>query len=123
VANEVASDTEAAGGLDRAAFARLVAMEAGGELTAAQARTVLKVLMESGGDPAGIAASLGFEAMTADDLESVVDQVIAAHPEEWARFRAGEDKVQGLFIGDIKKATEGKADLKAASALLRSRRG
>ena len=122
-ANEVASDLDAAVGLDRDAFARLVGMEAGGELTAAQARTVLKAMMESGGDPHRIAADLGFEAMAAGDLEQVVDEVIAAHPDEWARFCAGEDKLTGLFIGDIKKATEGKADLKVASALLRSRRG
>jgi aspartyl-tRNA(Asn)/glutamyl-tRNA(Gln) amidotransferase subunit B len=123
VANEVASDPDAAAGLDRAAFARLVAMEAGGELTSAQARTVLKTLMETGGDPAAIAADLGYEAMDSGDLERVVDQVIAAAPDEWARFCGGEDKLQGLFIGAIKKATDGKADLKAASSLLRSRRG
>jgi aspartyl-tRNA(Asn)/glutamyl-tRNA(Gln) amidotransferase subunit B len=123
VANEVASDTSAAATLDRAAFARVVAMEAGGDLTAAQARTVLKQMMDKGGDPAAIAAELGFEAMAAGDLEATVDEVIAEHPDEWARFCAGEDKVQGLFIGAIKKATEGKADLKAATAVLRSRRG
>ncbi len=123
VANEVASDPEAAARLDRRAFARLVAMEAGGELTAAQARTVLKTLMDTGGDPAAIAAELGFEAMDTGDLEQVVDEVIAASPEEWDRFCGGEDKLQGLFIGAIKKATDGKADLKAASGLLRARRG
>jgi aspartyl-tRNA(Asn)/glutamyl-tRNA(Gln) amidotransferase subunit B len=122
-ANEVASDLDAAGRLDRPAFARLVTMEAGGELTSAQARTVLKTLMDSGGDPARIAADLGFEAMAAGDLEQVVDRVIAGHPDEWARYQGGEDKLTGLFIGEIKKATEGKADLKEASALLRSKRG
>ena len=121
-ANEVASDPEAAVRLDRGAFARLVAMEAGGELTAAQARTVLKTMMDSGGDPARIAADLGYEAMDSSALESVVDQVIAAHPDEWSRFCAGEDKLTGFFIGHIKTATDGNADLKAASALLRSRR-
>ncbi|HET9077650.1 MAG TPA: Asp-tRNA(Asn)/Glu-tRNA(Gln) amidotransferase subunit GatB [Acidimicrobiales bacterium] len=122
VANEVASDPEAAAGLDRTAFARLVAMEAGGELTAAQARTVLKAMMDGGGDPDRIAADLGFEAMDASALEKVVDEVVAAHPAEWERFAAGEDKLTGFFIGHIKSATDGKADLKAASALLRSRR-
>jgi aspartyl-tRNA(Asn)/glutamyl-tRNA(Gln) amidotransferase subunit B len=122
VANEVAADLDAAARLDRTAFARLVAMEAGGELTAAQARTVLRALMDEGGDPQAIATRLGFEAMAAGDLERVVDEVIAAHPAEWERFQGGEDKLTGLFIGAIKKATDGKADLKEASALLRARR-
>ena len=89
-------------------------MEATGSLTTAQARTVLKELLASGGDPEPVAARLGFEAMAADDLAAVVDQVIAGHPAEWDRYVAGEDKLAGFFIGHVKAATEGKADLKAA---------
>ena len=89
--------------------------------TTAQARTVLKALLASGGDPQTVAARLGFEAMAADDLAALVDQVAAEHPAEWERYIAGEDKVAGFFIGQIKSASDGKADLKAASALLRAR--
>ena len=109
-------------GLDPGAFVRLVAMESGGELTTAQARTVLKELLAAGGDPAAIAHAHGFEAMAADDLAGVVDEVIAANPGEWARFAAGEDKLTGFFIGKIKAGHRGNADLKAASGLLRARR-
>lgn len=123
LANEVAADIDAAASLDPAAFAALVGMESRGELTPAQARTVLRDLLADGGDPSAIAASHGFEAMAAGALDSVVDDVIAANPDEWARFAAGEDKVQGFLIGKIKAATGGNADLKEASALLRTRRG
>jgi aspartyl-tRNA(Asn)/glutamyl-tRNA(Gln) amidotransferase subunit B len=122
LANEVAADVDSVDCLGEAAFARLVALEASRSLTTAQARTVLKELLASGGDPEEISARLGFEAMAADDLAGVVEQVIAAHPAEWDRFAAGEDKLAGFFIGHVKAATEGKADLKAASALLRARR-
>jgi aspartyl-tRNA(Asn)/glutamyl-tRNA(Gln) amidotransferase subunit B len=122
LANEVAAEVESAARLTPSAFARLVQMEADGSLTPAQARTVLKELLQSGGDPDQVAARHGFEAMAAGDLESVVDQVAAAHPDEWARFAAGEDKLTGFFVGQIKSASQGRADLKAAPALLRSRR-
>jgi aspartyl-tRNA(Asn)/glutamyl-tRNA(Gln) amidotransferase subunit B len=122
LANEVASDPGAAEHLDPHAFARLVVMEAAGSLTAAQSRSVLKRMMESGGDPDRIAADLGFEGLDESALEAVVDEVIRSHPAEWERFRSGEDKLAGFFIGHIKTATDGKADLKAASAILRSRR-
>jgi aspartyl-tRNA(Asn)/glutamyl-tRNA(Gln) amidotransferase subunit B len=122
LANEVAAVPDSVDRLDPAAFSKLVAMEAGGSLPAAQARTVLRKMMESGGDPEQIAAELGFEAMDATALEAIVDEVIAAHPAEWDRFVAGEDKLTGFFIGHVKAATDGKADLKAVSALLRSRR-
>jgi aspartyl-tRNA(Asn)/glutamyl-tRNA(Gln) amidotransferase subunit B len=122
LANEVAADLESLERLTPEAFVALVRMEAGGSLTTAQSRTVLKRLLESGGDPGEVARELGFEAMEAGALESLIDQVIAEHPDEWARFQAGEDKVQGLFMQAIKAATDGNADMKAAAAMLRSRR-
>jgi aspartyl-tRNA(Asn)/glutamyl-tRNA(Gln) amidotransferase subunit B len=123
LANEVAAEGDSASNLTADGFVRLVAMEAGGELTTAQARTVLKALLDGASDPAAVAAELGYEAMSSDDLEAVVDSVIAQHPGEWARYAAGEDKLTGLFIGKIKAATQGNADLSAASSLLRAKRG
>ena len=97
LANEVAgeladADGRAAGGFDVDSFLRLVALEQRGELTPAQARTVLKVLVAEGGDPVSIAAGLGFQAMAAEAIEEVVDQVIAANPREWERYSGGDDK-------------------------------
>ncbi len=122
LANEVAADLAVVERLDPGAFATLVDLEAKGSLTAAQARTVLKVLMAEGGDPAAIAADHGFEALATGDLDRLVDEVIAANPAEWTRFCAGEDKLQGLFIGKLKAASDGRADLRAASAILGERR-
>jgi Asp-tRNA(Asn)/Glu-tRNA(Gln) amidotransferase B subunit len=121
LANEVAAEIGSAAHLTEPAFCRLIAMESDGSLTTAQARTVLRELLDNGGEPDAIAARLGFEAMEAGDLEAVVDQVISAHPDEWSRYVAGEAKLAGFFMNHIKAATEGKADMKAASALLRSR--
>ncbi len=121
LANEVAAEIDSVDRLTEPAFSRLIAMEREGSLTTAQARTVLKELLDTGGQPDAVAARLGFEAMKAGDLEAVVDQLISAHPDEWTRYVAGEAKLSGFFIGHIKTATDGKADLKAAAALLRSR--
>jgi aspartyl-tRNA(Asn)/glutamyl-tRNA(Gln) amidotransferase subunit B len=122
LANEVAADLDGLGRLDPGAFVRLVAMEAGGELTSAQARTVLKELLAAGGKPDEVAGRLGFESLGAADLAAAVDEVIADEPDAWARYLAGEDKLAGLFIGRIKAATGGKADLAVAARLLRERR-
>ena len=124
LANEVAGELAEGGKreLDRDAFVALVRMEEQGELTSAQARTVLKILVADGGDAKTIAASLGFEAMGAGALVAVVDQVIAANPREWARFAGGDDKLAGFFIGKVKAATGGNADLRAATQLLQQRR-
>ena len=122
LSNEVAASIDRAPELDPAAFARLVRLEGRGELTTSQARDVLKRLLEQGGDPEAIAKELGFEAMAAGEVAGVLDEVIAANQAEWRRFVAGEDKLQGLFIGKVKAATGGKADLKAVATSLRARR-
>jgi aspartyl-tRNA(Asn)/glutamyl-tRNA(Gln) amidotransferase subunit B len=108
-------------------LAALVQMETGGELTATQAKTVLAEMVETGEDPKAIAAAHGFEAMDTAALEAVVDEVIAAHPDEWEQLRTGDDKARGkltgFFMGKVMQATKGQADGKAATALLRSRAG
>ncbi|MDQ6616749.1 MAG: Asp-tRNA(Asn)/Glu-tRNA(Gln) amidotransferase subunit GatB [Actinomycetota bacterium] len=121
LANEAAAHLDGSQPLDPDSFCRLLLMETRGELTTAQARDVLRYLLEHGGEPAAVATELGFEAMAADAVGRAVDSVIAANPAEWGRFVAGEDKLQGFFVGKVKAATAGKADLKAVSALLRER--
>ena len=123
LANEVAADIESIGNLDAAGFARLMKMESDGMLTPAQSRTVLKEMLETGGEPEDITKRHGFEALSTGALEQSVDRVIAEHPDEWTRYMSGDDKLTGFFIGKVKEATGGNADLKQASALLRAKRG
>jgi len=122
LSNEVAAHIDESHHLDPDGFCRLLLMETSGELTTAQAREVLRRMLAEGGDPVAVAAALGFEAMASGALGDSVDEVIRANPTEWGRFVAGEDKLQGFFIGKVKAATGGNADLKAVSALLRDRR-
>ena len=116
---------DGAGRLDGASFAALVKMETGGDLTATQAKTVLATLVADGGDPAEVAASLGFEAMDGGELEAIVDGIIAAHPEDWAAFTSGDDKERkkksGFFVGQVMKATQGQADGRIVNELLERR--
>jgi aspartyl-tRNA(Asn)/glutamyl-tRNA(Gln) amidotransferase subunit B len=108
--------------LSPAHLATLTTLEAGGALTATQAKTVLAEMVETGDGPEAIAAKHGFEAMESDELESIVDGLIAAHPDDWSKFVGGENKVMGFFVGQAMKATGGKADGKALSALLNAKR-
>ena len=123
-ANEVAAQSEAGSRLDAGAFASLVTMEAGGQLSATQSKAVLSTLLErGGGDPAAVAKEMGFEAMAADSLAAVVDEIVAANPDEWARFLDGDDKLMGFFTGKVMEATAKKANGKDVAAELRRRRG
>jgi aspartyl-tRNA(Asn)/glutamyl-tRNA(Gln) amidotransferase subunit B len=112
---------EGAANLDPEHLASLVRMETEGKLTATQAKKVLSDMLERGGDPASIAAELGFEAMDPGALATVVDQLIADNPAEFDRLKSGDQKVMGFFVGQAMKATQGKADGKVVTALLRER--
>ena len=123
-ANEVAAQSEAGQSLDPATFATVLAMESGGQLSATQSKAVLGALLErGGGDPAAVAKEMGFEALASDTLGAVLDEVIAANPDEWGRFVEGEDRLTGFFIGAVMGATAGKANGKEVAAELRARRG
>ncbi len=103
-------------------LAALTRMEVDGELTATQAKQVLAEIVSSGGgDARAIAASKGFEALDTGELESMVDDAIAAQPDAWAKFCAGEGKAMGALVGAVMKASKGQADGKAVTALLERR--
>ncbi|MCU1484521.1 MAG: gatB [Actinomycetia bacterium] len=114
---------DGAGALDAAAFASLSKLEADGALTATQAKSVLAELVASGGDPAAIAQSMGFEAMDDSAVEAIVDQLIADNADAFQRFKDGDGKVTGFFVGGVMKATQGKADGKVVTRILQDRAG
>jgi aspartyl-tRNA(Asn)/glutamyl-tRNA(Gln) amidotransferase subunit B len=121
-ANELAAEIDAARKLSAQAFARLVGMEATGKLTATQSKVVLGELLATGSDdPESIAKAKGFEAMDESALVALVDSLIAEKAAEWERFKGGEQKLMGLFVGEAMKRTQGKADGKAVTRLLQER--
>jgi aspartyl-tRNA(Asn)/glutamyl-tRNA(Gln) amidotransferase subunit B len=107
-----------------ARLAALTRLEVSGALTATQAKQVLAEVVAAGGDadPAEIARAKGFEAMDTGALEAAVDEVIANNKVVWDKWVGGEDKAVGALVGAVMKATKGKADGKAVTALLQSRR-
>jgi aspartyl-tRNA(Asn)/glutamyl-tRNA(Gln) amidotransferase subunit B len=117
---------EGADRLSPEAFARLIAMESEGALTATQAKTVLAEMVATGQAPGAIAEAKGFEAMDTSALEAVLDQIVADNPDAWVDYCEGDDKkrgkLTGFFVGNVMKATKGQADGKVVTALLEQRR-
>lgn len=104
-------------------LAGMIILETGGKLTSTQAKTVLgELVAHGGGDATAIAAAKGFEALDNSALEAIVNQVIAAQSESWAKYCGGEEKAMGALVGAIMKASQGKADGKAVTALLQAKR-
>ncbi len=121
-ANELAADLDHVENLTTDAFVATLSMEQRGELSATQAKQVLADVLATGENPRAAASARGFEQLSADSLGEIVATLIEASPEEWARYRAGDEKLAQFFIGQVMKSTKGKANGKAVIAELEARR-
>jgi aspartyl-tRNA(Asn)/glutamyl-tRNA(Gln) amidotransferase subunit B len=108
--------------LPAADLAGLTRLEAAGKITATQAKSVLSTLVEQrGGNAEAIAAEMGFEAMDTSALETIVDAAIAAQPDAWAKYLAGERKALGAIVGQVMKTSKGQADGKLVNEIVERR--
>ena len=57
------------------------------------------------------------------ELEPIVDEVLAANPDNVAAYRGGKEGLLGFFVGQVMKATNGQADARVVNELLRSKLG
>jgi aspartyl-tRNA(Asn)/glutamyl-tRNA(Gln) amidotransferase subunit B len=120
-ANELAGAAQTSR-LSTASFVRALSLEQGGDLSATQSKMVLAELLELGGDADDVVRRRGFERLDSTELETTLDRLLADHPDEWERYRAGEDKLAQFFIGLVMKETKGQANGRDVIAGLASRR-
>ncbi|HEY5010322.1 MAG TPA: Asp-tRNA(Asn)/Glu-tRNA(Gln) amidotransferase subunit GatB, partial [Acidimicrobiales bacterium] len=121
-ANELAKNLELIDNLSVESYVATLRMEQGGELSATQAKSVLDEILERGGEPTAIARAKGYERLESGALSEVVATLIDEHPDEWSRFRDGDEKLAQFFIGQVMKVTKGQANGKDVIAELQARR-
>ena len=116
--------TLAESAIDGTGLAELSSMVAEGKLSASAAKDVLAGVAAGEGTPDEVAASRDLiQVSDSAALEPIVDEVLAANAEAVEKLRAGDGKVVGFLIGQVMRATGGKADPGAVSDIIRSRAG
>jgi aspartyl-tRNA(Asn)/glutamyl-tRNA(Gln) amidotransferase subunit B len=86
------------------------------------AKEVFDAMWQGQGDADAIIESKGLKQITdSGAIEALVDEVIANNPQQVEQFKAGKDKVLGFFVGQIMKATQGKANPAQVNELLRKK--
>ncbi len=86
------------------------------------AKDVFDAMWQGEGDADAIIESRGLKQITdTGAIEALVDEVIANNPAQVEQFKAGKDKVLGFFVGQIMKATQGKANPGQVNELLRKK--
>jgi aspartyl-tRNA(Asn)/glutamyl-tRNA(Gln) amidotransferase subunit B len=88
------------------------------------AKEVFEAMWSEGKAADAIIEAKGLRQITdAGAIESVIDAVIAANPKQLADFRSGKDKLFGFFVGQVMKATGGKANPAQLNDLLKTKLG
>ena len=81
-------------------------------------------VLDEGKDPTAIVEERGMKQVSdTGAIEAVVDAVIAAHPDEVARYREGNTKLSGFFVGQCMKQMKGQGNPKMINQLLAQKLG
>lgn len=86
------------------------------------AKSILYEVIDTGKMPEEIVKEKGLVQISdTGEIEKVVDEVIAKNPKEVERYRAGDEKLLGFFVGRVMKLTKGKANPQMVNELLKKR--
>lgn len=86
------------------------------------AKDVFALMAESGDSPDKIVEEKGLKQVTdTGAIEKVIDEVIAANPDNVAAYKAGKVALMGWFVGQVMKASQGKANPAVVNALLKEK--
>ena len=108
------------GHLDARRIAGLLTIVKEGLIGANQEGVVLDALFSSEKSAREIVKEQGLEALRdSTELQGVVDGVLTANPDLVARFRSGESKLLGYFVGQVMRATAEKPTQKSLTSSLR----
>jgi len=101
----------------------LIDLIASGEISGKIAKDVFEILWTEGGDPAAIVEARGLRQVTdTGAIAAAVDAAVAANPEKAAQARA-KPALAGWFVGQVMKATGGRANPQTVNDLVRFRLG
>lgn len=108
-------------GIPAEGLAEVIGLTAQGTISAAVGRRVLQGMAGTGRSPREIVETEGLvQVRDASALEGWVTEALAANPEEVARYRAGEARLMGFFMGEVMKRSRGTADPKEVSRRLQA---
>ena len=106
--------------ISAAALGRLLDLMADGTISGRIAKEVFEIMAETGEDPTAIIEAKGLRQITdSGAIETAVAEVVAANPKQVEQFRSGNEKVLGWLVGQVMKATAGKANPAQVNDLLR----
>ncbi|MGF1629603.1 MAG: Asp-tRNA(Asn)/Glu-tRNA(Gln) amidotransferase subunit GatB [Kiloniellaceae bacterium] len=110
--------------VDAAKLGGLLDLIADGTISGRIAKEVFEEMWESGQAAAAIVESKGLKQISdSSEIEGLVDEIIAGNPGQVEQFKGGNEKILGWFVGQVMKATQGKANPGLVNQVLRKKLG
>jgi len=104
------------------ALGGLIDLISDGTISGRIAKEVFDAMWETGRNAVAIVEEKGLKQISdTGAIEAIVDEVIAGNPDNVAQFRGGNEKIIGWFVGQVMKASQGKANPKLVNELLRKK--
>ena len=102
----------------------LIDLIADGTLSGRLAKEVFDAMFESGRPPADIVEERGLKQVSdSGEIEALIDTIIIGNADKVAEYKSGKDKLFGFFVGQVMKASQGKANPKVVNDILREMLG
>ncbi|MCL4473390.1 MAG: Asp-tRNA(Asn)/Glu-tRNA(Gln) amidotransferase subunit GatB [Actinobacteria bacterium] len=103
-------------------LAALIKLVDGGSINAKTGKEVFAEMCDTGKDPAEIVEARGLSQISdQSELAALIDKAIADNPKQVEQYRAGKQQVVGFFVGQVMKATRGRANPQAVNEMLRKK--
>ena len=101
---------------------QLVGLIHDGTISTTMAKTVYEEMRRTGRPPAAVVEAKGLRQVSdTATLERAIEEVLTANPDKVEAYRGGKDKLIGFFVGQVMRATGGKANPKLVNELLREK--
>ena len=105
-----------------ARLAELVSLIDEGRISGRIAKSVFEQMLDADDSPRKIVREKGLEQVSdASSIEATIDQVLAANARQVQQYADGNEKVFGYLVGQIMKASQGKANPQKVNAILREK--
>jgi aspartyl-tRNA(Asn)/glutamyl-tRNA(Gln) amidotransferase subunit B len=103
-------------------LAEMILLVEKGTISGKIAKTVIEEMYKTGKSPAAIVEEKGLVQISdSSALEKIVDTVMATHADAVAQYLSGKQGSLGFLVGQVMKATQGRANPQAVNELLRKR--
>ena len=102
--------------------ADIIKMVKGGQISGKMAKEVFEEMYKTGKAAADIVKAKGLTQISDEgELAKIVEEIVKNNPDNVAKFKAGKTAVLGFFVGEIMKATKGKANPQVINKLLKEK--